>query len=539
MKKRTTDEFIRLAREKHGDIYDYSQSEYIGARGKITIICPEHGPWQPQASSHLVGTGCPDCGGRKQLTLDKFINRARKIHGDKFDYSKATYKNSETSLTITCPEHGEFQQQPNTHLNGTGCPDCGKVQRGLSKRGTTEDFIRRAKKVHGDRYEYSKAEYVRGHDKAKIICRKHGEFEQTPMNHLTGFGCKLCGFENAGQYHKKDTEKFIVASREIHGDTYDYSQTKYASARDPLTIICPKHGQFEQIAGVHLRGAGCERCSYEVRGEAQRLPYADFVKRASAIHENFYKYLQAKNKYRDTATKITITCPEHGEFLQLAGAHLQGRGCPVCRYIKSASRIRKTQSDFVREAMAIHGDIYDYSQAEYKGSHEYITIICPIDGPFSQSPTSHLSGTGCPRCSRRGQGAPRNLVRALRGEFDEPKDAFVYIVRFNFPNTNQRLYKIGSGSGTRWRSTAASIRRVGGTELETTKVDFKTSGEAIVVEHIAHDQVMETKYVVPPEFKFPGYSEVFTKEPDLAVVEAHPTLMRFQSGDRWDPRDAV
>ena len=131
------------------------------------------------------------------------------------------------------------------------------------------------------------------------------------------------------------------------------------------------------------------------------------------------------------------------------------------------------------------------------------------------------------------------MVRALRGEFDEPRDAFVYVVRFRLPCRDQKLFKVGSGSGTRWQTAAASIRRVGGADVHTKKVDFGTSGEAIVFEHIAHDQVMTAKFVVPLEFKFPGYSEVFTEEPDLAAVDAHPTLARFRSGARWDPRDAV
>ncbi|OEJ66279.1 hypothetical protein [Magnetovibrio blakemorei] len=381
MRKKTTEDYIRQAREKHGDRYDYSQSEYVGAREKLTIICPEHGAWHPQASSHLVGTGCPSCGGRKQLTTEEFIRRAHEKHGDKFDYSKTVYTNSETKMTIICPKHGEFKQKTSAHLKGTGCPDCGTIQRGLSS--------------------------------------------------------------------------------------------------------------------------------------------------------------PAKGNFRSANDEISFVCPDHGLVRQLPVNHLSGSGCPKCRYAQAGAAMRKSVEDFIKEARNVHGDKYNYSLVEYIGARDPVTIICPVDGEFLQTAGAHLRGTGCPRCSRRGQGAPRNLVRALRGEFDEPKDAFVYVVRFNLPSTNQRLFKIGSGSGTRWRSTTTSIRRVGGTDAETTKIDFKTSGEAIVVEHLAHDQVMETKYVVPPEFKFAGYSEVFTKEPDLAAVEAHPTLTRFRSGDRWDPKDEL
>ena len=407
-----------------------------------------------------------------------------------------------------------------------------------SRKKSTEEFIRNAVAAHGDRYDYSKTKYVGNKSKVVIICKKHGEFNQTPANHLTGYGCKLCGFENAGQYHKKDTVKFIAAAREIHGDKYDYSATKYIGARIHLTIICPTHGQFVQIATVHLRGAGCELCSYAERGAQSRMSFEEFVDRAVVIHGGFYEYARSKAYFKDTATKIPIVCPEHGIFEQLPSGHLRGRGCPECGYLSAGASMRKTTASFIEDARKAHGNAYDYSGTEYKGAFDSVTIICPIDGSFTQSPTSHLGGTGCPRCSRRGQGAPRNLVRALRGEFDGAKEAFVYIVRFQLPFSDALLYKVGSGSGTRLRTVVGSIKRVGGTEMNTASIRFDTSGEAIVYEHIVHDQIMEHQFPVPVEFKFPGYSEVFSMEPDLIAVEAHPTLKRFRTGDRWDPRDS-
>ncbi|WP_152427043.1 hypothetical protein [Paramagnetospirillum caucaseum] len=535
-RKGTSADFIERANKLHGNRYDYSLTEYVGAREKLTVICPEHGHWQVQAGSHLAGTGCPTCGGRKQLSTKEFLRRARAKHGDRFDYSKTVYINADTKMLFSCPDHGEFLQTSSGHLKGRGCPKCNKRQRGLSRRGNTDHFVSRANDVHGNRYDYSKSEYVKSDSKVIIICKKHGEFFQTPANHLQGLGCKLCGYENAGQYHKKDTIKFIKAAREAHGDRYDYSKTEYVGAREKLTITCPVHGPFEQIAGVHLRGAGCEACSYEERAEQQRMTFDKFISRGSEVHANFYDYSLAREKFRGGSDRVPIICPEHGVFEQAPVTHCQGRGCPVCRYVKSAEGNRKAPEAFIRNAIAIHGDTYDYSQTEYKGAHDHVTIICLIDGPFTQSPTSHLSGTGCPKCSRRAQGAPRNLVRALRGEFDAPKPSFVYLIRFKLPCTDNNLIKVGSGSGTRMQTVIASIKRVGGTDMEVEKRYFETSGEAIVFEHIAHDQVMETKFPVPAEYKFPGYSEVFCREPNLVAVDNHQTLERFRNGDRWDPR---
>ena len=199
--------------------------------------------------------------------------------------------------------------------------------------------------------------------------------------------------------------------------------------------------------------------------------------------------------------------------------------------------MRKTTKSFIQDAKAIHGEKYDYSKSKYAGAFEAVAIICPIDGEFSQSPGSHLSGPDCPKCSRRGQGAPSNLVRALRGEFDAEKVSFVYLICFKFPNSDNLLYKVGSGSGTRLSQVSNSIRKVGGTDIEVWRKEFKTTGEAIVFEHLAHEQIFDHQFIVLPEFKFPGYSEVFSKEPNLRLIEKHPILKKFRSGERWDPRD--
>ena len=111
----------------------------------------------------------------------EFIAKAKAVHGDKYDYSKVNYVNSFTKVTIICPKHGEFEQTPNLHLKSQGCPNCYG-----NKKMTIEEFIKRAKEVHGDKYDYSKVKYVNALTKVTIICPIHGEFEQTPAKHLLG-----------------------------------------------------------------------------------------------------------------------------------------------------------------------------------------------------------------------------------------------------------------------------------------------------------------------------------------------------------------
>ncbi|TCV86363.1 DUF723 domain-containing protein [Sulfurirhabdus autotrophica] len=409
----------------------------------------------------------------------------------------------------------------------------------MTKKMTTDEFKLKASEVHGKRYDYSESVIINTKTKVKIVCQEHGLFEQTPANHLQGMGCLLCGFKNAGQYHKKDTKSFIEEAKAIHSDFYDYSLSQYKGAREKITIICPKHGNFEQVAHVHLRnsvGAGCERCSYEKRGEHSRMPFEEFRCRANEVHEGFYDYSAAEKEFASTTDKITIICTLHGPFLQTPSGHLAGRGCSACSASRLSYKFIKSNDAFIRDARKVHGDKYDYSKVEYAGAFIGVEISCPLDGVFVQSPTSHLSGIGCPKCSRRNQGAPRNLTRALRGEFDDGKEAFVYVVSFKLPCTNLFLYKIGSGTGSRMKTVINEIKRVGGYDPTISHCLFSSTGEAIVFEHLAHEQVRHHQFIVPIEFKFHGHSEVFVKSPILDALENHPTLTIFRSGKRWDPR---
>jgi hypothetical protein len=536
----TTQEFIEKSKAIHGDRYDYSKAAYVDASRKVTIICPVHGEFIQRASHHTRGIGCPTCANdrrsqARRLTQEGFLRKARALHGQKYDYSDATYVDAHAKVKIRCPEHGIFRQAATTHLSGSGCPACaGRPE------CDTASFVERARATHSDRYDYSQTVYRNSVTKVEIICAEHGSFWQTPANHLQGNGCRLCGLKNAGQYHKKNTASFVVEAQKVHGHKYDYSLAEYDDARKKVTIICPKHGPFQQVAHVHLRsrpGEACRKCSYEQRGERAKLAFDEFLSKARRVHRHQYDYSKSEKSYVDAATPIEIVCPEHGTFLQTPANHCRGQGCPECAIVRIGEAQRKSTEQFIEEAHLVHGDIYDYSRTKYFGAREKLTIICPVDGRFQQVAGVHLRGTGCPKCSRRQQGAPRNLTRALRGEFDDGHGGYMYIVRFRLPCFKHLLYKVGSGTGKRLQKVVGEIRRIGATNVHIDRFDYASKAEAIVVEHLAHIQIKSNKAVVPPEYKFPGYSEVFDKRPDLKKVMIDPTLRRFQAGERWDPRD--
>ena len=200
--KRTNEDFIKEARKVHGDKYDYSKVKYENTNKKVCIICPEHGEFWQTPYEHLKGHGCPKCSGRSNLTNDEFLEKARKVHGDKYDYSKVEYINNNTKICIICPEHGEFWQVPSGHLRGRGCPKCGLLSVSKKKQISFDDYLTRFKEVHGDKYDYTHTIYINSLTKINIVCPEHGEFRQLPYDHCTGHGCPKC----ANQQSKAEEE---------------------------------------------------------------------------------------------------------------------------------------------------------------------------------------------------------------------------------------------------------------------------------------------------------------------------------------------
>ena len=192
----------------------------------------------------------------KRKTAQEFISEAKQIHGEKYSYDKVIYVNNHTKVCITCPEHGDFWQFPQDHIKGRGCSACAGV-----KKLTTEDFIKKAKDVHGNKFDYSKVVYKGNEEPVCIICPKHGEFWQTPHAHLSGCDCPKCRYTNAWDSRGRITnEQFIKKAIKVHGDKYDYSKVIYKNTRTKICIICPKHGEFWQTPSQHLKGDGCPIC---------------------------------------------------------------------------------------------------------------------------------------------------------------------------------------------------------------------------------------------------------------------------------------
>jgi len=200
----------------------------------------------------------------KKKSTEQFVLEAKEVHGDKYDYSNVMYETLKDKVSIICPTHGCFIQKACAHLKGNGCPKCYNEVRKFVKLKSTEEFIIDAKKIHGDRYDYSLVDYKGNKHPVEIICKKHGSFFQKPIKHLVGHGCPICGREEIRKSKLIPFDELIKKAKSIHGDKYEYSSVGYINTHTKIKIKCPIHGIFEQTLDSHINSKqGCPTCALE------------------------------------------------------------------------------------------------------------------------------------------------------------------------------------------------------------------------------------------------------------------------------------
>jgi hypothetical protein len=256
----------------------------------------------------------------------------------------------------------------------------------MSKLSTREIFVYKATEIYGDLYGYSLVEYVDSSTEVIIICKVHGEFLQKPINHLHVGGCRLCGIDKRSKGRRLSLETFINTSNIAHNYLYGYELVKYVNNHTAVTIICPIHGEFPQRPDHHMNGHGCIKC-----GGTYSPTNEEYIKEVELLHN--YRYGYMFTQYIDSLTDIIITCPIHGNFIQNAKSHRDGKGCKKC-----APTYSPTNEEYIKEALIVHNNKYDLSRVIYQGTWEFITIICPHHGEFDQRAGYHIRGSGCPRC---------------------------------------------------------------------------------------------------------------------------------------------
>lgn len=250
-----------------------------------------------------------------------FLELARNKHLDRYDYSGVKYVNSRTKVDIICNKHGLFKQVPSSHLRGNGCSACFNESRKNNK--IISQFILK----HGNKYDYSRLEYINNTSKVEILCLECQKlFKQTPKSHRNGNGCPFCVGRH--QSNEEIIDRFIAR----HADRYDYSNVDYTKANKKVQIICKEHGVFYQLPSNHLNGNDCPRCSHT-------KSLGEFISKSIEIHGDIYDYSQTI--YLKSLQKVIILCKGHGPFRQRPNCHLRGVGCPSCSSSKGESKINK------------------------------------------------------------------------------------------------------------------------------------------------------------------------------------------------------
>lgn len=312
MKRLTQDEFISKCKEKHGDKYDYSLVDYISLSNKIKITCKTHGLFEQNAKNHRDGQGCPICAGRiikskkehlKSFNTEKYdyslldntiltdkdyiniidknsgliyiqllrhhktgklpskiesqslVKKLKEIHNDKYDYliEKETYYSTDKIKLIDNYTKDEFYYRVDRHLSGM-----------KPNKVTLNYFLIKSKQLHGDKYDYSLIEKIENNSqKVKIVCQKHGIFEQRVSNHMNlGDGCPKC--VGVGKWN---TDLLVSEFKKVHNDKFDYSLVEFENIDKKVKIVCQEHGIFEQRIHKHLKGQGCRFCESKSKGE--------------------------------------------------------------------------------------------------------------------------------------------------------------------------------------------------------------------------------------------------------------------------------
>ena len=262
-----------------------------------------------------------------------FIEKAKSVHTDgKYEYSNVHYVHANELVSITCLTcDDDFLQCPSNHMYGFGCNNCGNRESANKQRKTLETFVREANEVHENKYTYENFVYGNNNGIPGLItCPEHGDFPQTPDQHLRGHGCSTCGHQTTGDKKRKTLNVFVREANEVHENKYTYERFVYIDNHTNGLITCSEHGDFPQPPSSHLSGHGCHKCGDRAQGDKRRKTFDEFIREANEVHENKYTY--DNFVYIDSHISGLITCPKHGDFPQKASNHLHlGHGCPLCK----------------------------------------------------------------------------------------------------------------------------------------------------------------------------------------------------------------
>lgn len=362
LEQKRRDSFFRTANKKHKNKFDYSNSNYTNIYTKIDIRCPIHGIFTQTPSSHLASRhGCPRCGIVKwneniRTTKETFLETAKRVHGNRYNYDKVIYTTMTEKVEIGCLKHGSFWQQPVAHsIYGTNCPKC-VIENG---RTTNEMFINRCIKIHNNKYTYGNTNYTKLTDIIEIECPEHGSFNQLARTHISGSGCIECAKDRT----TKTTDAFIKESIEIFGFKYLYDKVNYINNKTPVIITCKRHGDFKKSPQSHLSGSGCPRC---IESSGERI--------LSKLLDNFNITYIREYKIKGYRYRFDFYLPDTNIYIEFNGIQHYH---PIKRFGGDKALIETKRNDKIKKRLVKDNDgiLITISYRHFSKLHtgEYLT----------------------------------------------------------------------------------------------------------------------------------------------------------------------
>jgi hypothetical protein len=399
------EQFVEKSIKTHGDKYDYSNVKYVNSSTNVSILCKKHNyEFKQNPDNHIRGANCPKCAleersNKRKMPIEDFLIKANIKHSNKFDYSKVSYKNSQTTIIIICPVHGEFAQIPYSHLNTKfGCNKCAIKDSATNRTKDTDIFLKELKEIFGDKFDYSKVNYINTNTDIILICKKHNkEFKMIPVRLLKSkLCCPDCVIDNKKICNSKPLDEFIEEAHKKHNNKFDYSKVIYKNCDTDIIIICPEHGELNMTPQQHLRSIiGCIKCSGSYKKNKE-----EFIEEAIKIHGNRYEY--SKIEFINLTTNVIIFCKKHNkEFIQIPSNHLRGSKCKTCSDEDGSEKRRYTKDEFIKMAKEANpNNLDDYTILDYINLSTPINIKCKIHGEYIQLPNDHIRGHRCSKCAK-------------------------------------------------------------------------------------------------------------------------------------------
>ena len=335
------------------------------------------------------------------VTFEEMVEKARRVHGDRYEYVASSFTGMHKPVCIICKEHGEFTQNVHNHITGKqGCPICANKYKRIPNKKSYEQVLSEIKELYGDKYEIKCDDYQNNKSRIEVTCNTCGFVFNTTINSLLcGHGCKKCASEQLKLKHVP-TKSIIEHFKSIHGDMFDYSLMTKEQYRenDKVEIICKKHGPFTAEIRRHYSSVCCRKCVNE------NVILTNIVRdKEDALAE--LKTLCGENircvnpdDYKRTNTPLTFECKICGHIFNRSLNRMQCvNTCPECNKAITSLKRTKSTEKFIEDCKSVHGDKYDYSGTIYKGSTKKVSVKCNDCGrTFSIEANSHLSGHGCP-----------------------------------------------------------------------------------------------------------------------------------------------